>query len=117
MSTAAVRSWTRAGESPAALASARIEIPSARAEASAQLRSRPACSRRHAARDTRSSTRRCRCHAAIRSAIVTHEACPASDVQQSGHAGAAGGSFLTDTRVDAVAGDDLSVPGLPHTTR
>jgi hypothetical protein len=29
--------------------------------------------------------------------IVTHEACPASDVQQSGHAGAAGGSFLTDT--------------------
>lgn len=51
----------------------------------------------HAARDTRSSTRRCRCHAAIGSVIVTHEACPASDVRQGGHAGAAGGSFLTDT--------------------
>lgn len=75
----------------------RIEIPSARPEASAQLRSRSACSKRHAARDTRSSTRRSRRHAAIRSVIVTHEACPASDVQQSGHAGVAGGSFLTDT--------------------
>ncbi len=32
--------------------SVRIELPSARAEASAQLRSRSACSRRHAARDT-----------------------------------------------------------------
>jgi hypothetical protein len=55
---------TRAGESPAAAASVRIETPSARAEASAQLRSRSACSRRHAARDTRRQ-------AAIRSVIVT----------------------------------------------
>ena len=99
MSAVAVTWCTRAGKSPAALVSVRIEIPSARAEASAQLRSRSACSRRHADRDTRSSTHRCRCHAAIRSVIVTHEACPASDVQQSGHAGAAGGSFLIDTPI------------------
>ncbi len=45
--------------------------PSARAKTSARLRSRSACSRRHAARDTRSSTRRCRRQAAIRSVIVT----------------------------------------------
>ena len=49
---------TRAETSPAAAASARIETPSARAEASAQARSRSACSRRHAARDTRGSTHR-----------------------------------------------------------
>jgi hypothetical protein len=62
---------TRAGESPAAAASVRIETPSARAEASAQLRSRSACSSRHAARDTRRSTRRSRRQAAIRSVIAT----------------------------------------------
>ena len=67
---------TRAGESPAAAASVRIETPSARAEASAQLRSRSACSRRHPARDTRSSTRRSRRQAAIRSVIVTLTPCP-----------------------------------------
>ena len=61
----------RAGECPAAAASVRIETPSARAEASAQARSRSACSRRHAARDTRCSTRRSRRQAAIRSVIVT----------------------------------------------
>ena len=71
-STAAAIWCTRAGESPAAAASLRTETPSARAEASAQLRSRPACSRRHAARDTRSSTRR---QAAIRSVIVTLTPC------------------------------------------
>ena len=58
---------TRAGESRAAAGSVRIETPSARAEASAQARSRSACSRRHAARDTRRSRRQ----AAIRSVIVT----------------------------------------------
>jgi hypothetical protein len=61
---------TRAETSPAAAASVRIETPSARAEASAQARSRSPCSRRHAARDTRCSTRRSR-QAAIRSVIVT----------------------------------------------
>jgi len=54
----------------------RIETPSARAEASAQLRSRSDCSRRHAARDTRSSTRRSRRQAAIGSVIVTLTPCP-----------------------------------------
>jgi len=62
---------TRAETRPAAAASVRIETPSARAEASAQARSRSACSRRHAARDTRCSTRRSRRQAAIRSVIVT----------------------------------------------
>jgi hypothetical protein len=62
---------TRAGTSPAAAASVRIETPSARAEASARARSRPACCRRHAARDTRRSTRRSRRQAASRSVIVT----------------------------------------------
>ena len=38
----------------------RIGTPSARAEASAHARSRPACSSRHAARQTRASTRRSR---------------------------------------------------------
>jgi len=38
----------------------RIGAPSARAEASAHARSRPACSSRHAARQTRASTRRSR---------------------------------------------------------
>ena len=62
---------TRAETSPAAAASVRTETPSARAGASAQARSRSACSRRHAARDTRCSTRRSRRQAAIRSVIVT----------------------------------------------
>lgn len=61
---------TRAGTSPAAAASVRTETPSARAGASARARSRPAGSRRHAARDTRCSTRRSR-QAAIGSVIVT----------------------------------------------
>ena len=47
-SAAAVIWYTRAGESSAAAASLRIEIPSARADASAQARSRSAWSRRHA---------------------------------------------------------------------
>ena len=62
---------TRVETSPAGAASVRTEIPSARAEASAQARSRSACSRRHAARDTRCSTRRSRRQTAIRSVIVT----------------------------------------------
>ena len=62
---------TRAETSPAAAASVRIETPSARAGASAQARSRSACSMRHAPRDTRCSTRRSRRQAAIRSVIVT----------------------------------------------
>ena len=48
-----------------------------------ELRSRPACSSRHAARDTRSSTRHSRRHRAVRSAIFMHSACPACSVQQS----------------------------------
>ena len=58
-------------DEPRRAASVRIETPSARAEASAQARSRSACSSRHAARDTRCSTRRSRRQAAIRSVIVT----------------------------------------------
>jgi hypothetical protein len=54
-----------------------MEIPPARAETSAQLRSASACPSRQAARDTRRSTRRCRRHAAIRSVMVTRPACPA----------------------------------------
>ena len=53
---AAATIWcTREDESRAAAASARMDTPSARADASAQLRSRSASSGRHA-RDTRSST-------------------------------------------------------------
>jgi hypothetical protein len=44
---------TREGDSPAAAASLRIEISSARAETSARTRSRSACSSRHPARETR----------------------------------------------------------------
>ena len=96
--SAAATIWcTREDESLTAAASARMDTPSARADASAQLRSRSACSSRHAARDTRSSTRRSRRHAAIRSAIFMHTACPACTVQQSGHAGGVHGVVLTDT--------------------
>lgn len=49
-------------------ASLRIEIPSARAEAGAQARSRSAWSKRHAARR---STRRSRRQTAIRSVTLT----------------------------------------------
>ncbi len=42
----------------------------------AQARSRPACSRRHADRDTRASTCRSRRQTAIRSVIVTRTPCP-----------------------------------------
>jgi len=49
----------------------RIGAPSARAEASAHARPRPACSSRHAARQTRASTRRSRRAASIRSLILT----------------------------------------------
>ena len=63
------------GDSPIAAAKARIEIPSARAETSAHVRSRPACSSRQAARETRASTRRSRRAAAIRSLIVSRPAC------------------------------------------
>jgi len=66
---------TREGESPIAVARVRIEIPSARAETIARVRSRSACSSRHAARETRASTRRSRRAAAIRSLIVTRPAC------------------------------------------
>ena len=53
---AAATSWcTREGDSPAAAARVRIEIPSARAETSAHVRSRSAWSSRHAARETRAS--------------------------------------------------------------
>ena len=58
-------------DSAAAAASVRIETPSARAEDSAQPRSRSAWSRCQAARDTRRSTRRSRRQATIRSVIVT----------------------------------------------
>ena len=47
----------------------RIGTPSARAEASAHARSRPACSSRHAARQTRASTRRSRLAVSICSLI------------------------------------------------
>ena len=57
------------------MARVRIEIPSARAETSAHVRSRSACSSRHAARETRASTRRSRLAAPIRSLIVTRPAC------------------------------------------
>jgi len=57
------------------VARVRIEIPSARAETSAHVRSRSACSSRHAARETRASTRRSRRAAPIRSLIVTRPAC------------------------------------------
>ncbi len=53
----------------------RIGTPSARAEASARARSRPACSSRHAARQTRASTRRSRRAVSIRSLIVTRPSC------------------------------------------
>ncbi len=66
---------TREGDSPIAVARVRIEIPSARAETSAHVRSRPAWSSRHAARETRVRTRRSRRAAAIRSLIVTRPAC------------------------------------------
>ena len=74
-----------------------MDTPSARADASAQLRCRSAYSSRHAARDTRSSTRRSRRHAAVRSAIFMHTACPACTVQQSGHAGGSDDTVLTGT--------------------
>jgi hypothetical protein len=53
----------------------RIGTPSARAEASAHARSRPACSSRHAARQTRASTRRSRRAVSICSLIVTRPSC------------------------------------------
>jgi hypothetical protein len=53
------------------VARARIEIPSARAETSAHIRSRSACSSSHPARETRVRTRRSRRPASIRSLIVT----------------------------------------------
>jgi len=65
------------GDSPAAAARVRIEIPPARAETSAHTRSRPACASRHAARETRASTRCSRRPASIRSLIVTRPALPA----------------------------------------
>ncbi len=76
--SATATSWcTRDGDSPAAAASLRIEIPSARAETSAHVRSRSARSSRHAARQTRASTR-CSCRpASIRSPIVTRPTLPA----------------------------------------
>ena len=52
-------------------AGVRIGAPSARAEASAHARSRPACSSRHAARQTRASTRRSRRAVWICSLILT----------------------------------------------
>jgi len=94
---AAATIWcTREDESLTAAASARMDTPSARADASAQLRSRSACSSRHAARDT-SSTRRFRRHVTVCSAIFTRTACPACTVQQSGHAGGVHGVVLTNT--------------------
>ena len=63
------------GGQPIAAARARIEIPPARAETSAHVRSRSARSSRQAARETRASTRRSRRAAAIRSLIVTRPAC------------------------------------------
>lgn len=65
----------REGDSPAAVARVRIEIPSARAKGSAHIRSRSACSSRHAARETRVRTRRSRRPASIRSSSVTRPAC------------------------------------------
>ena len=53
----------------------RIGTPSARAEASAQARSRPARSSRHAARQTRASTRRSRRADSICSLILTRPSC------------------------------------------
>ena len=74
--SASVTVWcTREGDSPIAVARVRIEIPSARAETSAHVRSRSAWSSRHAARETRVRTRRSRRAASIRSLIVTRPAC------------------------------------------
>ena len=95
---------TREGDSPIAVASVRIEIPSARADANAQLRSRSACSSRHAARETRASTRRSRRHVAVRSAIFMRTACPACTVQQSGHDGGSDDAVLTGTPFRAYLG-------------
>ena len=81
------------------MASVRMDTPSARTDASAQLRSRSACSIRHAARNTRSSTRRSRRHVAVRSAIFMHTACPACTVQQDGHAGGVHGVVLANTPI------------------
>ena len=63
------------GDSPIAVARVRIEIPSTRAETSAHVRSRSACSSRHAARETRVKTRRSRRAVSIRSLIVTRPSC------------------------------------------
>jgi len=75
MPTAATIWCTREDESLTAAASVRMDTPSARADASAQLRSRSACSSRHAARETRASTRRSRRAASICSLIVTRPSC------------------------------------------
>ena len=53
----------------------RIGAPPARAEASAHARSRPACSSRHAARQTRASTRRSRRAVSICSLSLTRPSC------------------------------------------
>ncbi len=82
------------------MARVRIEIPSARAETSAHVRSRSACSSRHAARETRASTRRSRRAAAIRSLIVTRPAC--HRVQETGRRSGAHGSIVTGTPIDTV---------------
>jgi hypothetical protein len=56
--SAAAAIWcTRESDSPAAADRVRIEIPSARAETGAHVRSRSACSSRHAAREGPSSRR------------------------------------------------------------
>ena len=73
-------------------AQVRIEIPSARAGASARARSRSACSSRHAARETRVRTRRSRRPASTRP--LTSPAHRAGRVQGTGRRGGADGPVV-----------------------
>lgn len=78
----------------------------ARAETSSHVRSRSAWSSRHAARETRASTRRSRGAATIRSLIVTAQ--PAGRVQETGRHSGAHGSIITGTRHPDDAGQARS---------
>ncbi len=73
---AAATSWcTREGDRPAAVARVRIEIPLGAGRDQRPRPFRPACSSRHAARETRVRTRRSRRPASIRALIVTRPSC------------------------------------------
>ena len=74
-----------------------MDTPSARADASARLRSRSACSSRHAARDTRSSS----------ATIYYAEARRINSVRYQGYVNYLTGSTQVDTMTDS-AGTVLS---------